>query len=197
MKFWLPATVATMVLMGCANKATLVPQVQQGVDGKGAKTVTVAPESSLCSRPQCPTFAAAWSSAKEGQAVLTIGLPHQTAEVTGAEFRFGSSEVVRVTSRSQVAPLRRADAGNIPATAFDVPLRTIERMAYASNTWVRVFTTAGSFDETIYSGAERSRAYEAMNYFLSSVQAVSGKAPVDGGPKGGLLDRLGGGSESK
>jgi hypothetical protein len=188
MKFWLAGALGAMVLAGCASKQALVPQVQQGVDAKGVKTVAVAPEKVQCSRPQCPTLAAFWSGAKQGQAVLTIGLPYQQAAVTGADFHFGSSEVVRVRSRSQTP----AVAQGFPATAFDVPLRTVERLAYGPRSWVRVYTEGGgSVDETINSGDEGSRAFTAMHYFMGSVQAATGQGPSDEVNPGGLMDRLG------
>ena len=188
MKFWLAGVLGALVVAGCASKQALVPQVQQGVDAKGVKTVTVAPEKVLCSRPQCPTLAASWSGAKQGQAVLSIGLPYQQAAVTGADFHFGSGEVLRVRSRSQTAALQQG----YPATAFDVPLRTMERLAYAPRSWVRVYTEGGgSVDETINSGEEISRAFTGMNYFMTSVQAATGQGPSDDVNQGGLMDRLG------
>lgn len=193
MKFWMAGVLGAMVLAGCVSKQTLVPQVQQATSDKGVKTVTVAPEKVLCMRPQCPTLAASWTSAKEGQAVLSIGLPYQQAEVTGADFFFGGSEVVRVRSRSQAAPLQQG----YPATAFDVPLRTVERIAYAPRSWVRVYTAQSSVDETINQGDQRSRAFEGMNYFVNNVQAASGKGPTDDTNHGGLMDRLGVGNDNK
>lgn len=188
MKFWLAGALGAMVLAGCASKQSLVPQVQQAVDDKGVKTVRVAPDKAYCSRPQCPTLAAAWTSAKAAQAVLTIGLPYQQAAVTGADFHFGNGEVVRVRSRSQTA----AESQGFPATAFDVPLRTVERIAYAPRSWVRVYTDNGSsLDETLNSGEEVSRAFTAMNYFMVSVQNATGKGPSDDVNQGGLMDRLG------
>ena len=194
MKFWLVGALGALVLAGCANKQALVPQVQQGGDAKGVKTVAVAPEKVQCSRPQCPTLSAAWTGAKPGQAVLTVGLPYQQAVVTGADFHFGGSEVVRVRSRSQT---EAAQLG-YPATAFDVPLRTVERIAYAPRSWVRVYTEGGgSVDETINSGEEVSRAFTGMHYFMNSVQAATGQGPSDDVNQGGLMDRLGLGEEKK
>ncbi|WP_370682419.1 hypothetical protein [Comamonas sp. GB3 AK4-5] len=194
MKFWLVGALGALVLAGCASKQALVPQVQQGKAQDGSKTVSVAPEKTLCSRPQCPVLAASWTSAKDGQAVLTIGLPYQQAAVTGADFHFGSQEIVRVRSRSQTAAL----AQDFPATAFDVPLRTVERIAYGPSSWVRVYTEGGaSVDETINSGEEGSRAFTAMHYFMGAVQAATGKGPSDDVNAGGLMDRLGMGRDDK
>lgn len=187
MKFWLAGVLGALVVAGCASKQALVPQVQQGVDAKGVKTVTVAPERVQCSRPQCPTLAASWSAAKKGQAVLSIGLPNQQAAVTGADFHFGSGEVLRVRSRSQTAAMQQG----YPATAFDVPLRTMERLAYSPRTWVRVYTEGGNVDETINSGEETSRAFTAMNYFMGGVEAATGQGPSADVNTGGLMDRLG------
>ncbi|GAO23455.1 hypothetical protein ALISP_3275 [Alicycliphilus sp. B1] len=162
---WLSGALLAAVLAGCAGSQRLVPKVEQGQAEGGAKTVTVASESVACSRPQCPVLAAAWTSAKAGQAVLTVGLPYQKAEVTGADFHFGGSQTVHVRSRS------RADAPALgfPATAFDVPLGLIGQIAYAPRSWVRVHTADGrSVDETLNSGDQRGRAVEAMSYFLAA-----------------------------
>jgi hypothetical protein len=85
----------------------------------------------------------------------------------GADFHFGSGEVLRVRSRSQTAAMQQG----YPATAFDVPLRTMERLAYSPRTWVRVYTEGGNVDETINSGEETSRAFTAMNYFMGGVES--------------------------
>lgn len=194
MKFWLVGALGALVLAGCASKQALVPQVEQGVDAKGVKTVRVAPAKVQCTRPQCPTLSAAWTGVKPGQAVLTVGLPYQQAAVTSADFHFGNGEVVRVRSRSQ------AEAASLgyPATAFDVPLRTVERIAYAPRSWVRVYTEGGgSVDETINSGEEISRAFTAMHYFMGAVQAATGQGPSEDVNQGGLMDRLGLGEDKK
>lgn len=195
MKYWQLGVLGamTVAMAGCVSKQVLLPQVQQGADAQGVKTVSVAPEKVQCSKPQCPTLAASWTGAKPGQAVLTIGLPYQTAEVTGADFHFGSGEVLRVRSRSHSA----APAQGFPATAFDVPLRTVERIAYAPRSWVRVYTADRSVDETIHSGEEVSRAFTAMYHFMGSVQAATGQGPSDDVNHGGLMDRLGLGDNKK
>ena len=187
MKFWLAGALGALVLAGCAGKEGLVPRLQQGVTDDGAKTVTVAPEPVVCSQTRCPVLAASWSGAKAGLAVLTVGLPQQAAEVTGADFHFGSSEAVRVRSRSRTA----APAVGYPATAFDVPLRVVSQIAYTPRSWVRVYLADGrTVDETINSGDQRGKAVEALSYFLAAVEA-SGGAGANAERKGGLFERLG------
>jgi len=189
MKFWLAGAFGALVLAGCASQQTLVPQIQQG-ESEGKKTVTVAPASAACSRPQCPVLAAAWSAAKPAQAVLTVGLPHQAAEVTGADFHLGGGQAVRVRSRSRA----EAAALGYPATAFDVLLRLVDQIAYTPRSWVRVHTADGrSVDETLNSGEERSKAVEAMSYFVTAVESASGQVANPDSSRGGLMDRLGGG----
>lgn len=189
MKFWLAGALAALALVGCASKQSLVPQIQQTVVD-GAKTVTVAPESTVCSLPQCPVLAAAWSSAKPAQAVLIVGLPRQAADVTGADFHLGGGQPVRVRSRSRA----EAPALGYPATAFDVPLRLVDQIAYTPRSWVRVYTADGrSVDETLNSGEQRSKAVEAMSYFVMAVESASGQAANPDSTRGGLLDRLGSG----
>lgn len=182
--------VGVLMLAGCASQKSLVPEVTQGVAEDGHKTVAVAPAGAVCSRTQCPVLAASWSSAKAGQAVLTVGLPYQKAEVTGADFHVGINQVVRVRSRSSSA----APELGFPATAFDVPLNLIAQLAYAARSWVRVYTADGrSVDETLNSGEQRGRAVESMSYFLSAVESASGKPLAVEGNRGGLLERFGDG----
>lgn len=185
---------AALFLAGCASQQTLVPQVRQAVDDSGAKTVTVAPERTICSRTQCPVLAGAWSSAKPGQAVLTIGLPYQASEVTGADFHIGSGQVIRVRSRSHAQP---ADSAlGFPATAFDVPLTLVSQIAYTARSWVRVYTADGrSVDEAISSGDQRGRAVEAMHHFYTAIEAAGANTGATPANRGGLFDRLG--SDSK
>lgn len=193
MKFFrLLGGVVVLLLAGCASQKSLQPQAQLAVTEDGAKTVAVAPERAVCSRTQCPVLAASWSSTKAGQAVLTVGLPYQAAEVTGVDFHFGANQVVHVRSRSR-SP---APALGFPATAFDVPLGLVAQLAYVSRSWIRVYTADGrSVDETLNSGEQRSRAVESMSYFLSAVESASGKPLVLQGNRGGLLERLGGDSK--
>ncbi|MDE2413587.1 MAG: hypothetical protein KGM60_02420 [Comamonadaceae bacterium] len=187
--WWLSGALLAAALAGCAATQKQVPQVRQGLAEDGAKTVTVASESVLCSRTQCPVLAAAWTSAKAGQAVLTVGLPYQKAEVTGADFYLGGSQTVHVRSRSRA----EAPALGFPATTFDVPLGLIDQIAYAPRSWLRVYTADGrSVDESLNSGDQRSRAVEAMSYFLTAVESASGRTIDTSGNRGGLLERLGG-----
>ena len=179
---------AALALPGCASREALVPQVQQDVAVDGAKTVRVAPERLACTGGvRCPVLAAAWTSAKPGQAALTIGLPGQAAAVTGADVHTGGSETVRLRSPEAAAP-----QGGAGGSTFAVPLRLVDRLAYAGRTWMRVYTADGrTVDEHVHSGEQRSRASEAMAHFLVAVQAAGGEGAGVEGPRGGLFDRLG------
>lgn len=188
----LPCALLAAALAGCAGTQRLVPQVRRGQGEGDSRTVSVAPESVLCSRTQCPVLAAAWASTKAGQAVLTVGLPYQKAEVTGADFHFDGGQPVRVRSRSQA----HVPALDFPGTSFDVPLALIDQIANAQRSWLRVYTDDGrSVDESLTGGGQRGRAVEAMSYFLSAVESASGKAVDTSGSRGGLLERLGGGKK--
>lgn len=177
-----------LVLAGCASQQEqLVPQVQQG-ERAGVKTISVAAAPLVCDGPRCPALAAVWAADKPGQAVLTIGLPYQSAEVTGADFHLGPAGVVRVRSRSS------ANAGVLgyPATAFDVPLRLATQIAYTPRSWLRVYTADGKHvDETIDSGEARARAAEAFAYFITAVEQAGGQGSSTDAPRGGLFERLG------
>lgn len=192
MKFWLASALGVLVLAGCASKQTLVPQVTQGVAADGAKTVAVAPEKVVCgTTAACPVLAASWTSAKAGQAVLTVGLPGQQAQVTGADFHFSGVDTVRLRLPSR----GEAPALGYPAMAFDVPLRVVSQIAYTQRSWVRVHLAGGrTVDETINSGDQRGKAVESLSYFLAAVEA-SGGTGANAQRKGGLFEALGGDSK--
>ena len=182
---------ALALLAGCASQQALVPQVRSQATGDGGQSVSVAPERLTCQAgPGCPQLSARWLSGKKGLAQLTIYLPGTQAEITGADVMVGGGETLRLRSRV-------ASADTLPghvASSFDVPLRVIDRIAYGSRPWMRVYTADGrQVDESIDSGEQRSRAAEAMAYFLQAVQSAGGSGAALEGARGGLLDRLGGG----
>lgn len=191
----LALAVAVLAVAGCASSGrAFIPQVRTEAGAEGEKLVRVEPERLVCqSGPRCPLLAAAWSSAKPGQAVLSVQLPGNKAEITGADVHIGGSEVVRLRLRSEQSGAGApADATAPVGSAFDVPLRLIDRIAYGSRTWMRIYTEGGgSVDEFIHSGEQRSHAAEAMGHFLSAVTAAGGSGAGVDGPRGGLLDRLG------
>lgn len=185
-----------LTLPGCATREAVVPRVQQGSGEGGARTVQVAPERLTCETgPRCPVLAAAWSSRHAGQVQLTVALQGTSAKVTGADVHIGGSETVRL--RVPAGSSAPVDVATLPGAAqFDVPLRLVDRLAYASRTWMRVYTEGGGIvDEFIHSGEQRSRASEAMAHFLVAVQGAGGKGEgLDGAP-GGLFQRLGVGAD--
>ena len=180
------AALAALLLAGCASRESLVPQVRQDVAADGVKTVSVAPDRLACERgARCPVLAAFWSSTRAGQAVLAIGLPGTQSPVTGADVHIGGSEVVRLRSTGQ------ADVQD-GMSRFDVPLRLVDRLAYAQRVWMRVYTADGAgVAEYVNSGEQGSRAAEAMAHFLTAVQTAGGAGAGVQGPSGGLFDRLG------
>ena len=188
MKALLAIALGVLVLTGCASRQASNSLVQQGVTPSGDKTVSVAPARLACSGYQCPVIGVQWSSARAGIAVMTLGVPDQKAEVTGADFYLGSSEVVRVRSRSQTPAAAQA----FPVTSFDVPLTLVERLAYTPRSWVKVHTAERSVDENLTTGEQRGKAAEGMAYFMDAVDKVSGRTPSPDAKRGGLFDLLGG-----
>lgn len=175
------------VLAGCASAPPATPPVQQSANADGVKVVSVAPASAVCSQPRCPTLAAYWSSDRAGLVVLTVGLPYQSVEVTGADFHFGNSAVVRLRLRSSAS----APALGYPASAFDAPLNLVDALAYKPNGWMRVHTADGRWvDEVLMNGEDRAPASATMAQFLSVVESARGE-PVRGESyRGGVLDLL-------
>ena len=84
----------------------------------------------------------------------------------------------------------------LPHSTYTVnaALRLVDQIAYTPRSWVRVHTADGrSVDETLNSGEERSKAVEAMSYFVTAVESASGQVANPDSSRGGLMDRLGGG----
>ncbi len=185
---WLAGGLA-MLLWGCGSVRQAPAAVEQGVDAQGTKTVTAAPAPLVCSGPRCPMLGAAWSADRPGLVVLTVGLPYQSSEVTGADFHLGPDGIVRIRLPVQ----GKSPALGYPATSFDVPLRLVSQIAYTPRSWLRVHTADGlRVDESIDTGEERAQAADTMATFLSMVQTAGGKSvPAVGTPRGGVFERLG------
>lgn len=185
---WIAAG-ALGLLAGCASHTPVAPQVTQVSAPDGSQTITTEPASLICVQPRCPALSARWSSQRPGVVLLTIGLPHQKAQVGSADFHFGRAEVVHLRVPSTGAPTTQA---GYPETTFDVPLSLIDSMVYKTDGWLRVTTDNGRFvDETIQTGEMRSDVVDAMREFLRVVDAATGQ-PKDGRTKGhgGLYDLL-------
>jgi len=185
-RWTMAAAAAAMLLAACASgpAPTQAPRVEEGADG--ARAITSASATLICDQPRCPVLTAGWSSRRPGLAVLTVGLPYQKADVTGAQFHFGASQVVTLRVKSAHAPA----ASDIPATAFDVPLSLIDTLAYASSAWLRVTTADGrAVDETVSTGEQQSDAANAMRQFLRAVDTATG-TPPNARTGGGLSDLL-------
>ena len=188
------ALAAVLALAACASSGPRPSAVHQSVAQDGSKVVTMAAQPLACEGMRCPVLAAAWSSAKPGQALLTVGLPGQPAAVSGADFRLMTAGVVRL----RLAAHGEAPQLGYPATAFDVPLTLIERIAYTQRSSVKVYTDDGRSVEEGLNGAEggmdarnpRSRASEVMAQFLVAVQSAGGGEGLQA-PGGGLLQLLG------
>lgn len=181
------AAAAAVLLTACAGPAAVapVPQVVDAADG--SRAVASASAKLICAQQRCPVLTARWSSRRAGLAVLSVGLPYQQAEVTGAEFHFGPSQVVRLRVKSSQAPA----AAQMPTTAFDVPIALINTLAYAPDGWLRVTTADGrSVDETVSTGEMQSDVVEAMRQFLRAVDTATGTPPDARATQNGLFDLL-------
>ena len=195
-----------LLLTGCASssnssnsssKSGLAAQVKQEVTESGEKRVSIQPHRVSCSNGQngvqstyqCPLIGADWTSKRSGIARLTVAVPGLAGgEVTGADFHLGASEVVRVKNKSAIQP----ESKEYPATAFDVPLTFVEKLAYGPRSWVRVYNGDQRFiDANISTGEDTGKAVESLAYFMKSVDETSGRAPSEAAKGGGLFERLG------
>lgn len=164
------AAVAAMGLAGCASQDKAnghgVLQVQQ--DGAhGAKTVAFGPQPMACARqPQCPVMAVRWSSATPARAVLLLGFEYGGAMVDQAVFHTSSYGPQRVQSRAKSA------AEQPGLQAFDVPMATLERIAFSKDVWVTVHTGERQVQEVLYNTQGGSAADEALKRLM--VEAYQG-----------------------
>lgn len=180
------AALGACLLAACASQAPVASRVQEVKAEDGSRSVSSAPARLICEQPRCPTLSAHWRSTRAAVIVLTIDLPGQSAKVTGADFHFGASQIVRLRVPSTSQP---GAADKAPGTSFDVPASLIDAVAYKPRGWVRVLTEGGgNVDEAIQTGEERSEAATTMGEFLRVVDAVAGTPGEGRGGRGGLFD---------
>lgn len=186
-KGWMAAA-AALVLAGCASTTAFVPAPQVAEAADGSREITSASGKLICDQARCPVLTAHWSSERAGHVVLSVGLPYQSAQVTGADFHLGASQPVRLRVASTDEPVVAAD---YPVTAFDVPISLIDALAYKASVWVRVTTADGRYvEETVRTGEQSSDVVDAMRQFLRAVDTASGLKPDDRVGNGGLFDLL-------
>lgn len=186
LKRWVAAG-AVVLLAACAsqNGTMPAPQVTQADDG--AQLISSASARLICDQARCPVLTARWSSQRPAVVVLNIGLPYQHAEVAGAEFHFGASQVVRLRVKSAQAPV----TADYPVAAFDVPVSLIDSLAYNASGWVRVtMAGGGAVEETVSTGDAQSDAVPAMRQFLRAVDGATGTPPDARANSNGLFDLL-------
>lgn len=169
MKQWFYAIAGAIVLAGCASAG------KGGTDGvvqvvedkaKALKTVQFASQPLECDRAlNCPVLAARWSSATPKRAVLLVGVPGSAAAVDEVVFHARPYAPQRIRSKSSQA--------DVPGmTAFDVPMETLERIAFAKTTWVEVRLGDRTIREDMSTGEKRSAADSALKRLM--VEAYKG-----------------------
>lgn len=186
LKRWVAAGAAAL-LAACASQTGRLPAPQVTQASDGAQVISSASAHLICDQARCPVLTARWSSQRPAVVVLSVGLPYQRAEVTGAEFHFGASQVVRLRVKSAQAPA----AADYPVTAFDVPVSLIDSLAYNASGWVRVTMADGrAVEETVSTGDAQSDAVAAMRQFLRAVDGATGTPPDARARSSGLFDLL-------
>ena len=185
MKQWLWAVVGAVVgavaLAGCASSGKGGTEAIVQVQVDNAKRVTLIdfpPQLLDCGRvAHCPTLGVRWSSETPNRAVLLVGTWGQKAKVESIEFNVRPHAPLRVRSAAK-------EASDLPGvTAFDVPMDTIERIALGKGTWVRVTTSDGVIDETMYTGERSSPAADAFKRLVYESHKGTDKETT-----GGLLN---------
>lgn len=170
MKQWFYVIAGAVLLAGCAStgqrSADTVLQVVED-KAQALKTVEFAPQPLECDRSlHCPTLAVRWSSAAPKRAVLLVGVPGGTAAVEEVVFHARPHPPQRIRSQSRQA------AGVPGMTAFDVPMDTLERIAFAKGTWVEVQVGGRTIREDMSTGEKRSAADIALKRLM--VEAYKG-----------------------
>lgn len=169
------ASVAALWLTGCASggdAAAPAPdygplQVHED-KATGTKTLTLPMLAVDCGRKaDCPTLGARWSSATPNRAVLWVGFVGQgQPAVEAVEFAVRGQLPLRVRSQ---APASYAMAG---ATAFQVPMSTIERIALGKSTTVQVHAGGRVVEEELVTTTSGSAAEVGLKRLL--VEAYKG-----------------------
>lgn len=169
MKQWLYAIAGAVMLAGCASAGkggtdTVVQVVEDKT--QALKTIEFAPQPLECDRAlHCPTLAVRWSSATPKRAVLLVGVPGGPV-VEEVVFHARPHPPQRVRSKSSQT------AGVPGMTAFDVPMDTLERIAFAKGTWVEVSAGGKTLREDMSTGEKRSAADMALKRLM--VEAYKG-----------------------
>lgn len=167
MKQWLWVVAGAVALAGCASagKGGTEAVVQVNVNNEQrTTTIGFAPQLVDCGRvAHCPTVGAQWHSETPNRATLLVGTWGSTARIESIEFNARPHAPLRIRA------LAKEPATQPGVTAFVVPMDTIERIAFAKGTWVRVTTDTGVIEENMYSGDRSSPAADAFKRFVYEV----------------------------
>ena len=188
---WL-AAVGALVLAGCASSGKggtdAVVQIQEEAS-TATKQIGFAPQRLDCvGQRNCPTLGAHWSSATPQRAWLVVGVAHADASVGEVqEVVFSGRPMAPIRVRSKASGAVPGGAPEAGATVFQVPMDTLERVAFAKGVTVQVHTSTGArLEEVMYNGEGSSAAQDALKRLV--VEAYRG---TDKEKSMGLLDMFG------
>ena len=173
--------IATITLAGCASTSTssVDPVLTVALDaGTQVKTVESIPQPVDCThRLHCLMLAVHWSSSKPNQAVLWAGWERADAPpIQALEFHARPHAPLRVRS-----PATRT-AHVLPGmVAFQVPIDTLDRIAFSKSAWVRVTTNDGrTHDESVATGDTSSLALDTLKRLMTEVYKDTDKVRYQG-----------------
>lgn len=173
--------IATMALAGCASTdtSTVDPVLSVALDaGTQVKTVESVPQPLDCThRLHCLTLAVHWRSTKPNQAVLWAGWKRaDLPPIQALEFHARPHAPLRVRSQATQTAHVLPDM-----VAFQIPVDTLERIAFSQSAWVRVTTNDGkTYDESLASGESSSPAFDTLRRLMAEIYKDTDKAQHQG-----------------
>lgn len=153
---------AVALLAGCASG--LPTRSSTSVDG--VRVVAVDGHGAMCSAVACPGLGAEWRADRPGEVLLSVHLFNDVRAILGAEVGVGGRAV-------PLRPVGLTDFRTLPAQsrrAFLVPLGLVRELAASDDAWLRVSTSGGYVEERLATGADRSKASDAMARLVAAVE---------------------------
>lgn len=160
-----------LTLVGCATTTGLAPTTSHsGFDN--ASVVSISSHGNACTGMTCTGLGAQWSAKTPETALLMVSISNEYKGITGAQLNMDGQVL---TLKKTVTATSMDGSGGIKQStqSFIVPLSLIRDITNSKRTWLRVQTTAGSYEDAVIDGDKDSKAFHALKRFLVSVDQAS------------------------
>ncbi|STR81471.1 Uncharacterised protein [Klebsiella pneumoniae] len=160
-----------IAVAGCSNTSGLSPV--SGVDRySNSKTVYIQPHGTDCQSMQCIMLGAFWTEADKDKALLTISLANSTDFISSAWLEVDGKryELRNEGDLTRYSTMVGGSAVYVKSSKdFIVPLSVIKDITKAKKAWIFVKTGTGSMSNAIIDAQGDSKAYYALQRFVSSL----------------------------